>query len=152
LAEAYLFISINKFSLSTRKQNLSMKKVYTIDTGIYNSAGFKFSDQYGKIMENIVAIKLLRDLSSDSIYYWKDYQNREVDFAIKINNEIEELIQVTYSSSYQEIEKREFENLIRAGKELKCSNLKIITWDYENVRMYGDYEINFTPLWKYLLE
>ena len=39
------------------------------------------------------------------IFYWKDYQQREVDFVTKEGLRIKELIQVTYASGFDEIEK-----------------------------------------------
>ncbi len=108
LTESYLFIPINRFSFSTRAQNTALRKVYCIDTGIYRANGFRFSNQTGKLMENIVAIELLRRIGykqNSDIYYWKDYEQHEVDFVVRINGKIEELIQVTYSSSLQEIKK-----------------------------------------------
>ena len=154
LSSSYLFITLDKFSYSKRKQNKSLKKVYSIDTGIYNALSFKFSKQDGKKMENIVAIELYRRInnSNKTLYYWKDYYNHEVDFVINDNDKVDELIQVTYSSSYGSIEKREVENIIRAGEELHCANLKIITWDYESIKEFNSVKIHFIPLWKYLLD
>ena len=154
LSSSYLFMTLDKFSYSKRKQNKSLKKVYSIDTGIYNALSFKFSKQDSKKMENIVAIELSRRInnSNKTLYYWKDYYNHEVDFVINDNDKVDELIQVTYSSSYGSIEKREVENIIRAGEELHCANLKIITWDYESIKEFNSVKIHFIPLWKYLLD
>ena len=154
LSSSYLFMTLDKFSYSKRKQNKSLKKVYSIDTGIYNALSFKFSKQDSKKMENIVAIELSRRInnSNKTLYYWKDYYNHEVDFVINDNDKVDELIQVTHSSSYESIKKREIENIIRAGEELHCENLKIITWDYESTKEFNSVKIHFIPLWKYLLD
>ena len=153
LSGSYLFISLEKYSYSKRKQNKSLKKIYSIDTGIYNALSFKFSEQEGKKMENIVAIELFRRInnSNKTMYYWKDYYNHEVDFVINAEDNVEQLLQVTYASSYESIKKREIENIIRAGEELHCSDLKIITWDYEGTKTIDNVKINFVPLWKFLL-
>jgi hypothetical protein len=153
LSASYLFITIDKYNYSKRKQNKSLKKIYTVDTGIYNALSFKFSKQNGKIMENIVAIELFRRINNldKTLYYWRDYQDHEVDFVITNNDTIDELLQVTYSSSYESIQKREIENIIKAGEELHCKNLKIITWDYEDVKTVDNSKIYFTPLWKFLI-
>ena len=153
LSDSYLFISLEKYSYSKRKQNKSLKKIYSIDTGIYNALSFKFSEQEGKKMENIVAIELFRRInnSNKTMYYWKDYYNHEVDFVINAEDNVEQLLQVTYASSYESIKKREIENIIRAGEELHCSDLKIITWDYEGTKTIDNVKINFVPLWKFLL-
>ena len=99
-------------------------------------------------MKNIVAIELYRRISNSNktLYYWKDYYNHEVDFVINIYDKVEQLIQVTYLSSYESIEKREIENILKAGEELHCSDLKIITWDYECIKTIDRVKINFVPL------
>ena len=50
---------------------------------------------------------------------------------MKEGNEIKELIQVTYASRRDKVEKREIKALEKAGKELGCKKKTVITWDYE---------------------
>ncbi len=147
---ARLFLFVPKFSYSIKQQILNPKKVYTIDTGLYSASGFKFSRNIGRIMENVVAIELMRRKSywhrEREIYYWKDHQGREVDFLVKEGEKVKELIQITYASGKDEIEKREIKALEKAAEELRCKKKTIITWDYEE-----EGEIKFIPLWKWLL-
>ena len=150
LENAFLFFKVERFDFKLKKQYLSNKKFYCIDTGLINSIGFKFSENKGRLMENLVAIELQRRKVADKteIYFWKDAGNKEVDFAIKKDTKIIELVQVTYVNSKIEIKDREIESLQKASKELKCPNLKIITWNYE-----AEIEnINYVPLWKWLLK
>ncbi len=149
---ARLFIFIKKFGYSAFEQIRSVRKVYIIDTGFYYVRGFRFSENIGKLMENVVVIELLRrgNIASE-IYYWKDRQQREVDFVLKEGLEIRQLIQVTYSSGRDDIERREIEGLIKASKELKCTDLLVITWDYEEEEEIKGKKIRFVPLWKWLL-
>jgi hypothetical protein len=65
--------------------------------------------------------------------------------------EIKELIQVTYANSVDEINKREFKGLLKASKELKCNNLSIITWDFEDKIKMENKIIKCIPLWKWNL-
>ncbi len=155
LENAYLFFYINKFDFSKRMQGRSMKKVYAVDNGFYSVLGFKFMEQRDKLMENAVAVKLLAEASAShdtEIYYWLDYKQHEVDFVIKENDKIRQLIQVTYTSSEKDIAAREIENLITAANELKCNDLVLITWDYEGVIKKNGKNINAVPLWKWLLQ
>jgi len=150
LENAFLFFKVERFDFKLKKQYLSNKKFYCIDTGLINSIGFKFSENKGRLMENLVAIELQRRKISDNIetYFWKDAVNKEVDFIIKKDTKIRELIQVTYANSKIEIKDREIESLRKASKELKCSNTTIITWNYE-----AEIEnIQYIPLWKWLIE
>jgi len=109
----------------------------------------------GKLLKNLVAIELLRrkfyrhnDLE---IYYWKDYQQREVEFVLKKRTKAEQLIQVCYSLEDYNTKKREIKSLLKAGKELKCKNLLIISWDEETEIKENNLVIKIVPLWKWLL-
>ncbi|BFI73550.1 ATPase AAA [Nanoarchaeota archaeon] len=158
LEESYLFIFLNNFSFKLREINKSPKKIYLIDTGFYTSLGYKvLPDNIGKLMENTVAIELFRRKSyynkNLEIYYYKDYQKYEVDFLIKEGNNIKQLIQVTYVSNFDEIDKREIRSLIKSYnlfKEYK-PELIIITWDYEDNKIVDNINIKFIPLYKWLL-
>jgi predicted AAA+ superfamily ATPase len=74
-----------------------------------------------------------------------------VDFIIMDGINIHQLIQVTYASNKNEVEKREIKSLIRASELLNCKNLVIITWDYEDEQIIENNKIKFIPLWKWLL-
>ncbi|WP_052315944.1 DUF4143 domain-containing protein [Thermococcus sp. PK] len=62
------------------------RKAYVIDTGLINVVSFKFSENIGRLMENLVFfLELLRrsyKFSDHEIYYWKDGKG-EVDFVVK---------------------------------------------------------------------
>ncbi|MFP3190487.1 MAG: ATP-binding protein [Thermoproteota archaeon] len=143
---------IEKFSFGARERLASPLKVYSIDTGISNVIGFRFMENFGKCLENLVAVELQRKFGKPTyeISYWKDYQQHEVDFVIKQGLNIKQLIQVTYASSKDEIEKREIRSLIKASELLKCKDLFIITWDFEDNIKYDDKVIKILPLWKWL--
>ena len=155
LSTSYLIFMIERFSFKLKKQMIAPKKIYCIDTGIINSISFKFSKDNSKLIENVVAVELFRKKSyldqSLEIYYWKDHQHREVDFVIKKDLKIIQLIQVTYVSGHDEIDQREYTSLIKASNELECDDLLIITWDYEAEEKINGKIIKFIPLWKWLL-
>ncbi|MBI5180364.1 MAG: AAA family ATPase, partial [Nitrospirae bacterium] len=39
----------------------------------------------------------------------------------------------------------------KAASEAKCKNLIVLTWDYEAEERLDDKQINYLPLWKWLL-
>ena len=154
LSTAYVIFLIERFSFKLKNQLLAPKKIYCIDTGLTNSLSVKFSENFGKSLENIVAIDLLRKKSywnpDLEIYYWKNHQQQEVDFIIKKGPKVQQLIQVSAASGHDEIEKRECTSLLKASEELLCNNLLIITWDYEAKETLSGKVITFVPLWKWL--
>jgi predicted AAA+ superfamily ATPase len=105
-------------------------------------------------MENVVAIELKRRIPLLEIYYWKEYrkaEGKEVDFVVRENFSVKQLIQVTYASNRNEVEKREIEALIKASGLLKCNDLLVITWNYEDIVEISNKKIKFVPLWRWLL-
>ncbi|MEM5820530.1 MAG: DUF4143 domain-containing protein [Candidatus Aenigmatarchaeota archaeon] len=146
------YFFVEKFSKSVYIRRSWPKKVYIVDTGI--SVLVRFSQDIGKLMENCVFLELLRKTNIYpliEIFYFKDYQQNEVDFVIKEGLEIKQLIQVTYASNKDEIEKREIRALIKASELLKCEDLLIITWDYEDELNFENKKIKCIPLWKWLV-
>lgn len=105
-------------------------------------------------MENVVFLDLLRKKYLSAIpmeiYYYKDAFQHEVDFVIKEGLKIKQLIQVPYASAKDEIEQRELRSLLKASELLKCKNLFVITWDYEEEEEFRGKKIKFMPLWRWL--
>ncbi len=146
--DSFFCFFVPRFSTSLRKSSLSIKKVYLNDNGFVNLSGDK---ERGRQMENAVFLELLRRKGDYDIFYWKDYQQREVDFVISANGKPTSLVQVTYVSHKDELEGSECSSLLLASKELRCNNLLVITWDYEAEEKINGKKIKFIPLWKWLL-
>jgi len=154
MKEAFLFFDLTIYSYKVKDQMQYPRKIYCVDPGFMNFAGFKFSEDRGRLMENLVAIELQRTKSKSpliDIFYWKDQQEREVDFVVREGLAVKQLIQVTNASSREEIQNREITGLLRAEEEFKCSNLLVITWEYEGEEMVDGKGIKYMPLWKWLL-
>jgi hypothetical protein len=143
--ESYFAFYVEIFNKSEIKRRVNPKKVYIIDTGYPTAMGYEFS--ISKAMENVVYLELVRRNYGD-IYYWKEYgrsEGKEIDFVIAKNFQVEEIIQVTYATD--SVEEREINAIKKAKKELNPKKITIITWDYER----KEDEINYVPLWKWLL-
>ena len=154
LEDVMTLFLIKRFYPSERKSQLSIPKVYLCDNGLANFIlSSKKERDMGWLMENLVAIELKKkELKREfNIFYFKDYQGREVDFVIKEGMKVKQLIQVTYASGIDEIDKREIKALIKASNELKCKDLLVITWDYEGEEEIKGKRIKFMPLWRWLL-
>ena len=146
---ANLIFFVKRFSFSVKEQEKSPRKVYCIDAGLINAVSFKFSENIGRLMENLVAVELLR--RGKEIYYWKDQKQWEVDFVIKEGLTAKQLIQVCYNISDYATKERELKAIIKASNELKCENLFVITESYEAEEESRGKKIKFIPLWKWLL-
>lgn len=143
---------LKKYEKSLRKIEMSIPKVYIVDNGIASFLEGKV--EIGKLMENFVFLELVKRgfEPNREIFYWKDYQQREVDFVLKKGSKAKQLVQVTYASERDEIGNREIKSLLKAGELLKCKNLICITWDYEEEKVTGKRKIRFIPLWKWAIQ
>lgn len=148
LEEAYLLFQLSSFSFKLKERFKQPRKIYCIDTGLINALVPKFTQDYGRAMENLVFLELKRQ--NKEIYFYSQ-SNYEIDFLIREDLKIKQLIQVCYSMESGETRKREIKALLKAAKGLKCSNLLIITWDEEREEEINSKTIKFCPLWKWLL-
>lgn len=150
LSSAYLLFFIKKFSYKVKEQILNPRKVYCMDTGLRNAVSFRFMQDLGRLYENAVAIELKR--RNKDIYYWRDYQHREIDFVIKEGQAVNGLIQVCYNIEDDETKKREVRSLLKGMDEFKLNEGLVITEDYESEEEIKNNKIIYKPLWKWLLE
>ena len=154
LEEAFLIFQIPIFSYKVKEQKLYPKKFYCIDSGIINAVTVRFSENSGRLYENIVAISLLRHNGKGNVFYWKSDRQEEVDFVVKEGLNIKQLIQVCFEIGDEKVKKRELSALAKAVRELRCSpktELLVITRAFEGEEKEESHKIIYQPLWKWLL-
>lgn len=152
--DVYLTFMMKRFSFKVKEQEKSPRKIYSIDTGLCNSVGFRFSENIGRLAENIVFLALKRKQLLDprvELFYWKDVQHREVDFVIKNGLKTERLIQVCWDTRDEKTRTREHRSLHKAMKELKMDTATVITKSIEGQEKLNGFTVNTVPLWKWLL-
>lgn len=145
--EAYLFFQNLKYEYSINKQLGAIKKIYCIDNGLLNAVSFKFSDDIGKLMENLVFIELKR--RNKDIYYHRNAY--ECDFLIKEKNKVVNAIQVTKQLDDNNI-KREINGLVEAMDAYNLKTGTIITFDMDGEKTIEDKTVKIVSTWKWLLE
>ncbi len=156
LEEAYLFFTVSRFSYKTRLIGQN-RKMYSYDNGMISAKAFQASPNYGKLVENCVAAHLKRkDLEKKlELYYWRNPQGEEVDFVVKRGIRVVELIQVCYSLENKKTLDREIRALLKAGEELRCDKLTIVSMreDKEEAHEWFGFrgKITYKPLAKWLL-
>ncbi|MEA1984578.1 MAG: ATP-binding protein [Euryarchaeota archaeon] len=149
LEDAFLLFTINHYDASLKKQINKPKKLYCIDLGLINAVSFRFSDDLGRLYENLVFIQLLR--SGEEIYYWQDSKGSEVDFVTKVGLDPTCLIQVCTDISDQKTREREINGLVSAMEHFGLQEGTIITSDLFDQDNVAGRTINYLPLWYWLL-
>lgn len=150
LNEAFLIFNTERFSHKVKEHMKSPRKVYAYDTGVINAVKFKTAPDTGRLIENMVAIELLR--RGKEFYYYKTRDGKEVDFTVKEGLKVSHLIQVCHDIDNDKTKKREINALVKAADETGCDNLMVLTWDYEAKETFDEREIHYLSLWKWLVK
>ena len=150
LEDSFLIFQVPFFSYSIKEQQKRPKKIYCIDNGLRNAVSLRFSEDIGRLVENLVFIELKR--RGEDVYYWKDERQREVDFVIKKGLKPTILIQVCWDLNDKKTKERELKALVSGLKKLKLKSCLIITDDYEDKEKIDSKLIIYKPLWLWLIE
>lgn len=155
IEKAYFFYSIPVFSYKIKEQGQAPRKIYIIDNIFIKSLSTAYANNEARLLENTVFLELMRRNGKENIFYWKDAKHYEVDFVIVEKREVKELIQVCWNLENQETREREIRGLLRAGKELSCKKLAILTEDYEEIKEEEWFGIKgivqYVPVWKWFV-
>ena len=146
LQEAYLVFELFKYDYSLKKQYVNDKKIYVIDTGMRNVVAFRFSDDRGRLLENLVFIELRR--RGTSVYFCKD--EGECDFVTDDRGTLMTAIQVCYDLT-QENREREILGLANAMRTFSIPDGSLLTYNQEETIVHDGLTIKVLPVWKWLL-
>jgi predicted AAA+ superfamily ATPase len=146
----YLVFVLNKYETNLRLKEQGSKKIYSIDSGLYNAVNINEFDDKSKLLENVIFLHLFVKYNKEVSFYKDEYS--ECDFILSKNNKVQKAIQVSYSIVKEDTRKREITGLVRACKALKLSNGTIITYgtDESSVESEG-ITIDIVSAPKYLL-
>jgi len=150
LVEAFLFMSVKRYSPKAKLRMTAPRKIYGYDTGMINTIRFRTGRDVGRLLENLVAVELYR--RGIEFYSYKTASGKEVDFLLRETGKEDQLIQVCYDLSNAKTRQREMQALYATGIELKHSHGCILTWDEEGQETVGDFKITLQPVWKWLLQ
>ncbi|MBQ8486531.1 MAG: ATP-binding protein [Prevotella sp.] len=145
--EAWLLLRFRNYASALADKETNCK-YYFIDTGILS---LFLIDKDTMLLENLVALQLFRiyghDMENERVYFY--HAGVEVDFYVP---EDELAIQVSYSITDPETEKREKEPLEKLPNVHPCRRRIIITYDEEATLTDKHGRIEVIPCWKWLLE
>ena len=143
----YLAFVLKKFSHKFVSRELGERKVYCIDNGLLNAVNFRFSDDKGKAMEQVVFLELKR--TGKEIYFYKD--RYECDFIVKEGNRVSSVIQVSQTLADEKTKRRELRGIVDACREFGLRQGIIITSDASEDFEVEKIRIQTVPLYRWLL-
>ncbi len=151
ICDIFLFIRIPRYDRSLIREQKAADKYYCIDNGLRTSILMPQSNDNGKNLENTVFMELTRrKLPSEKISYFQG--EGECDFVLQRDENVVQLIQVTWNMEDDDTRAREIKGLLEASASTKCNNLFIITKDEEGILRQEEKDIRILPAWKWLLD
>ena len=151
LREPYLFFYLPRFDNKLKLMKKAAQKVYVVDNGFVQSSAFNLSENSGRLLENLMFVELIRRGydAGKTLFYYRSRNNKETDFVTRKGYEVEQLIQVCYDLSSPKTQKREIDSLIECGKELKCENMVIVTYNDDRIIEEHGLKIQVIPFYKF---
>jgi len=148
LEEAFFGTFLEIHTESVRKRQTNPTKFYLVDQGLHNFLTLSFSNNKGRLLENIVFLELRRRKIHTA--YYKTKTGHEIDF-ITFANGNEQLIQVCYNMGHMETAEREKRALLKGMNELHHDEGLILTNDRkEEIKIHGKI-IRLYPVHEWLL-
>ena len=145
--QSYLYYYLPKFDYSVKKQIMNPKKVCAIDPGFVNRLGFRFSENRGRLLENVVFNELLR--RGNEVYYHAG--KYECDFVLKDGTEVVGLIQVTDRLNHENMD-REIDGLKEAMQLYKKAVGLLLVNDPVDESLETDKSITIQNVGQWLLD
>ena len=143
----YLSLPVSKFDFSELKRTNSDKKTYFIDNGLLNAITFKFSQDFGNLLENLCYLEFRRQ--NKKIYYFKDV--KECDFVLYEEGKKPLPVQVCYDLSDPDTYQREISSLVYCCKKLKANKGVVISMNGNEPRQIDGIKIKFLDAMEFCL-
>jgi len=149
LSEVFLFFKVHRYHPNFKQQIRDPIKVYCVDSGIRNAHIGTDSIDLGRLVENLVYLRLREKYNH--IYYFKE--KYEVDFVVLEMSDVKKVIQVCYSNMENIATKdREQRALIEALDFFGIKKGIIITKDYWKEETVDGKIIEYIPIIKWLAQ
>ncbi len=146
ICSIYLLTTVEKYEQSVIKREFTNKKLYLYDNGFASAIQYLFSDDRGKLLENLV-FNFLRNKYKTVSFIKNGF---ECDFAVFPEKNKPLLIQVSDTLHSDNIG-RELKGLIKSSKRFKNAELILLINNQENNLEIPD-NIKVKQVYEWLLE
>lgn len=146
LEDTYVLFYLPRFSWSAKSVAINPRKVYAIDNGLLNANSLSFSNDKGRLLENIV-YQYLRQ-NQFQLYYFRE--RKECDFVVFEKNKCKQVIQVC-SELNADNKARELDGLFEAMDFFKLNLGHIITLNQKDTLKINNKTIYLIPAFEFIM-
>jgi hypothetical protein len=147
LSETYIIKLIQPFYRNPITELKKVPKVYFYDLGLRNYITDNFSSiekriDSGTLVENFVFLCLRNSFPSSTINYWRTIAKAEVDFVLRVNNQV-----IPIEVKYQTFKKPKISRSLRSFiKTYKPKRALVVTKDFWGKEKVNNTLIMFAPV------
>ncbi len=145
----YLLCTLGKIDASVKAQLNAPKKFYCIDNAIALRLGYHFSEDMGRLLENMIYVELRR--RGGELFYFNNGGSSECDFIVRDGFRVRQALQVSVSLTNQATREREIHGLLSAMNAFGLHEGYIITHSDEDIIAEGSKVIYVLPAWRWML-
>lgn len=117
LSDCYLAFTAPLYAESARRVQVNPRKIYAVDTGMAVAYQYGYSNNIGRLFENLLYLDLKRE--GAQVFYYKTMEGYEVDFVAVYPDNRRKLVQVAWDVSDPATLERETRALEAAKAELQ---------------------------------
>lgn len=128
LEDAYILFTLPRFSYSHKSRQINPKKIYAVDNGLICANTTGFTEDYGRLLENLVFIMLRKKYRE--LFYFRE--KHECDFIVKEKTKVTRAIQVCYEVTSRNKD-REIRGLLEAMEMFDLKEGYILTGKQEDL-------------------
>lgn len=153
LRNCYLFFYLPRYNHKLKLMQKAPQKVYIVDNGFLSSSAFQISENKGRLLENLVLLEFIRRKYEigKNLFYYRNQSDKEVDFVVRENNVVRQLVQVCWDMSNPKTQKREIGSLMACAKDFPNGELFVITWNEQKEITMNAKIIHVIPYYKWCL-
>lgn len=153
LKNCYLFFYLPRYNHKLKLMQKAPQKVYIVDNGFLSSSAFQISENKGRLLENLVLLEFIRRKYEigKNLFYYRNQSDKEVDFVVRENNVVRQLVQVCWDMSNPKTQKREIGSLMACAKDFPNGELFVITWNEQKEITMNAKIIHVIPYYKWCL-
>jgi len=144
----FLVSSMPKYTAKLPVREFGERKIFVIDTGLLNALIYRFTDDKGKAVEQIVFWELQRRV--EQVFFMKN--GFECDFITLSRDGEKSALQVCLDLSGSHTRKREIKGLTAACKKLGLARGTIVSWDEQESFTDRGIRVDVVPLPEFLCE
>lgn len=140
MQDAFLIYEVQQFAYKIKQQLSSKRKLYAIDNGLINAISLNFSENKGKLFENLVFSEIRKTTRGEVFLY---NETKECDFMIKQDNTII-AVQAAYELNLLNKD-REFAGLLHVKEKFGITHLWVVCFAESDIAVQG---IDIVPIYE----